>query len=305
MPGLVQLTLDFFAASPRADVDLADVTQSPTSALDAVPSGSLASEQVLAFRHPQASREVVLSGVLVAFAFRRGKRRTIGFSVGAEGLAVSAPKWVTLAEVDKSVRGKTEWILRKLYETRDRHHRLQSARIDWQNGAQFPFVGGTVRVELDPRHAFAGVGAQLESSPPGLYAEGANGLEMTVRLGLPHNATAIQIRDSAQAWLMREAKLLFTQRLEHYAPQLGVTWRRLSLSSAGTRWGTASADGSIRLNWRLVHFGLPVIDYVVVHELSHLRVMDHSPAFWETVRSIVPSYPELRRKLKDEPIPQW
>ena len=57
--------------------------------------------------------------------------------------------------------------------------------------------------------------------------------------------------------------------------------KRLSLSSASTRWGSASADGSIRLNWRLVHFALPVIDYVVAHELAHLREMNHSAAFWE------------------------
>jgi predicted metal-dependent hydrolase len=104
---------------------------------------------------------------------------------------------------------------------------------------------------------------------------------------------------------MRQAKRLFTERLEHYAPLLGVQWRKLTLSSASTLWGTARSDGSIRLNWRLVHFRLPVIDYVVAHELSHLRVMDHSPRFWDTVRTVVPNYPELRAHLKDEAVPAW
>jgi len=108
-----------------------------------------------------------------------------------------------------------------------------------------------------------------------------------------------------QAWLMRQARALFIERLNHYAPQLGVQWRKLTLSSAGTLWGTAHSDGSIRLNWRLVHFRLPVIDYVVAHELSHLRVMDHSPRFWETVRTVVPNYPELRGHLKDAALPAW
>jgi predicted metal-dependent hydrolase len=98
---------------------------------------------------------------------------------------------------------------------------------------------------------------------------------------------------------------LFEERLNHFAPLLQVSWKKLSLSSAGTRWGSASADGSIRLNWRLVHFRLPVIDYVVVHELSHLRVMDHSPRFWDTVRAIVPDYQALRGQLKDDTLPQW
>jgi predicted metal-dependent hydrolase len=122
---------------------------------------------------------------------------------------------------------------------------------------------------------------------------------------LAHSASAAQIRDAAQAWLMRHAKQLFEERLNHFAPALGVRWQRLSLSSAGTRWGSASADGSIRLNWRLIHFKLSVIDYVVVHELSHLRVMDHSPRFWDTVRNIVPDYAELRGQLKDEMVPKW
>jgi len=108
-----------------------------------------------------------------------------------------------------------------------------------------------------------------------------------------------------QAWLMRQAKRLFTERLNHYAPHLGVQWRKLSLSSAGTRWGSASADGAIRLNWRLIHFKQSVIDYVVVHELSHLRVMDHSPRFWDTVRTVVPDYAELRSQLKEEAVPRW
>ena len=95
---------------------------------------------------------------------------------------------------------------------------------------------------------------------------------------------------------------LFVQRLDHFAPQLGVRWRKLSLSNAGTRWGSASANGSIRLNWRLVHFRLPVIDYVVVHELSHLRVMDHSPQFWSTVASVMPDYAVLRSELKARPV---
>ena len=75
---------------------------------------------------------------------------------------------------------------------------------------------------------------------------------------------------------------------------------KLSLSNASTRWGSASADGAIRLHWRLVHFRMPVIDYVVAHELSHLRVMDHSARFWGTVESVVPDYESARRRLGAE-----
>ena len=254
------------------------------------------------FRHPQATRESLLDGVLVAYEFTRGKRRTIGFSVGPDGLAVRAPKWVPLYEIDKAVAEKSAWILQKLQQTRERHQRLESARIEWRDGCILPFLGEQVVLVLDPRPAFGAVGAELKGggldSLPGV-------IRLSLHVGLPHSATAEQIRDAVQAWLMRQATRIFTERLDHFAPTLGVQWRKLGLSSAGTRWGSASADGSIRLNWRLIHFKQSVIDYVVVHELSHLRVMDHSPRFWDTVRAVVPDYAELRGQLKDEAVPRW
>ncbi|HEY2256873.1 MAG TPA: SprT family zinc-dependent metalloprotease [Variovorax sp.] len=247
------------------------------------------------FVHPRATRELMLGHARVAYEFTRGKRRTIGFVVGAEGLSVRAPRWVALRDVDAAVQEKGDWILRKLDETRQRQARLESARIQWQDGVVFPFLGQQVIARLDPHHAFEGVGAVLDASdaPP------------TLRLALARNASASQIRDAAQAWLMRQARRIFIERLDHFAPRLGVHWNRLSLSNASTRWGSASADGGIRLHWRLVHFRMPVIDYVVAHELSHLRVMDHSPRFWETVESVMPDYDALRRQLKDEPVPRW
>ena len=275
----------------------------PVFAVPALPVQTL--QQALApatFRHPKATRESLLDGILVGYEFRRGKRRTIGFSVGADGLTVSAPKWVPLYDVDKAVQEKSSWIRKKLQETRERHQRLESARIDWKDGCMLPFLGEPVIVVLDPRHAFGGVGAELKSSESQTLPGVAH---LTLHVGLPHSASADQIRDAVQAWLMRQAKRIFTERLNHFTPALGVQWRKLSLSSAGTRWGSASADGSIRLNWRLIHFKQSVIDYVVVHELSHLRVMDHSPRFWDTVRAVVPDYAQLRGQLKDEGMPRW
>jgi predicted metal-dependent hydrolase len=287
--------------------------------------------QPVNFRHPRANRNARLGDAMVAYEFKRGKRRTIGFQVGPDGLVVSAPKWVPLYEVDKAVQEKAEWIVKKLGEVRERHDRLESARIDWRDGTTIPFLGEQVIVVLDPRHAFGGIGAELTGGVVGATTSGQLGSlprggvagavlntdadsanltlagvpRLTLHVALPHHATPEQIRDAVQAWLMRQARRIFTQRLDHFAPTLSVQWRKLSLSSAGTRWGSASADGSIRLNWRLVHFKQAVIDYVVVHELSHLRVMDHSPRFWDTVRSVVPDYAVLRGQLKDESVPRW
>lgn len=264
---------------------------------------------VTQFRHPQASRELRLEHALVAYQFKRSQRRTIGFSVGPDGLAVSAPRWVSLKEIDLALATKGPWILRKLQEMRERHTRLAQQVIEWCDGATLPFLGQLVRLQLDPTHGFGASGAELELTDPNAH-ENANGthaeaVTRMLRLSLPHSASAEQIRDAVQAWLMRQARRVFQERLDHFAPLLGVQWKKLALSNAGKRWGSARVDGSIRLNWRLIHMRLSVIDYVVAHELSHLRVMDHSPRFWNTVRSVVPDYAALRDQLKSEPTPHW
>ncbi len=303
MNRFLQLALDLF--DPPAPAPQAQPLASAPPVAGAVPDSAPAEplDRVLPpaqFGHPRANRQAVLGTTRVAYEFRRARRRNIGFMVGPEGLTVSAPKWVPLYEVESAIQSKSAWILKKLDEMRVRGERIETARIQWKDGAAFPFLGETVIVVLDPRHGFEG-GGMLHTD-----AQALPGVpRLTLHLGLSHTASESQIRDAVQAWLMRQAKRLFTERLEHFAPLLGVQWKKLSLSSASTRWGTASADGSIRLNWRLIHFRLPVIDYVVAHELSHLRVMDHSPRFWDTVATVVPDYAQLRGQLKDEALPTW
>jgi len=297
MRALLQYTLDLFAPQ---DVEPLVVSTSGSMAPVATAGTRMASAPV-AYRHPRANRETCLGGVVVAYEFKRGKRRTIGFSVGPDGLVVHAPRWVALADVQSALDEKSRWIVRKLVETRERHERMAASRIVWQDGAVLPYLGEPMQVVLDPSHAFDAVGAALEVAS----GAGAIGTRQRLLVGLPRHAEPAQIRDAVQAWLMRQATRIFTERLDHFAPRLQVQWRKLSLSSAGTRWGSARADGSIRLHWRLVHFRCGVIDYVVAHELSHLRVMDHSPRFWDTVRTVVPDYEVLRGQLKDEAVPKW
>ncbi|MDR3372075.1 SprT family zinc-dependent metalloprotease [Rhodoferax sp.] len=292
MHPLLRFTLDLFESNP------------PLAQVD---KGQVAIKKVADFAHPQATREVLLGHTRVAYAFNRGQRRSIGFSVGVDGLAVRAPKWVTLRDVDAALQAKSDWILRKLQESRERHARLADQVIVWQDGATLPFLGQTLTLRLDPEHRFGAAGAQLLTEVPvvtnGAQQQGA--AQQQLYVSLPRHATPEQIRDVVQAWLMRQAKRIFQERLDHFAPLLGVQWKKLSLSNAGTRWGSARIDGSIRLNWRLVHFKMSVLDYVVAHELSHLRVMDHSPRFWDTVRAVVPDFAEQRAQLKSEAVPRW
>jgi len=261
-------------------------------ALPAPPPGAPASH-----RHPQATREIRLGEHRVAYAFRRARRRTIGFVVGPEGLTVSAPRWVGQGEVEAALREKGHWILRKLHEQQERTRRLERSRIEWRDGAAFPFLGETVIVVLDPRIT-GSVLRQAEATLPGVPA-------LTLHLGLPQEAMPEQIRDAVQSWLQRQAKRIFEERCAVFAERLQVRIRRLALSAAATRWGSANADGSIRLNWRLVHFALPVIDYVVTHELAHLREMNHSPAFWDVVRSALPGFEAARGALRTEVLPAF
>jgi len=245
----------------------------------------------MAFSHPNPQREIQLGSHRVAYALRRSRRRSIGFVVGAEGLAVSAPRWVGVAEIEAALREKSAWILRKLHEQRERSRRLDAARIDWRDGTTIPFLGEPVTVVLDHRTT----GAVLQAHEPG----GPRRLH----LGLPPTSAPEQIRDVVQSWLQRQARRIFEERCAVFTQRLNVRMKRLSLSSAATRWGSASADGAIRLNWRLVHFALPVIDYVVTHELAHLREMNHSPAFWDVVRAAMPDFEAVRGTLRDEVLP--
>lgn len=295
MRRFLQLTLDLF--EPSAPVNTSSVATKTEAQLP--PPEPL--QQVLTpatFTHPQANRELCLGDAVVAYRFERARRRTIGFMVTTDGLVVRAPRWTPVLEVESALREKAPWIRRKLHESRERQQRQAAASIVWRDGVQFPLLGQTVQVQLDSQ--------QAQSMAQAVLVPDAAGASMAVlRLALPATAHSNQIRDAVQAWLMQQARVHFTARLEHFAAQLQVRWTRLSLSSAGTRWGSARIDGAIRLNWRLMHFAPAVVDYVVAHELSHLRVMNHSPQFWDTVRSVVPDYAALRDQLKDEVTLRW
>jgi len=247
------------------------------------------------YRHPRSQHEMLLASHKVGYELRRSRRRSIGFVVGAEGLSVSAPRWVGQQEIEAALREKSTWILRKLQEQRERSARLDAARVEWREGGCLPFLGETVILVLDSRTTGAVLHTEAQALP-GVP-------RLTLHLGLPHHASAEQLRDLVQSWLQRQARRVFEERCRIFADRLGVRMKRLSLSSASTRWGSASVDGSIRLNWRLVHFGLPVIDYVVTHELAHLREMNHSPAFWDVVKSALPDYARAKGVLKHEVVP--
>jgi predicted metal-dependent hydrolase len=229
-------------------------------------------------------RRIVLGSHAVEFALRRSSRRSIGFMVDDDGLRVTAPRRVTLAEVDNAIRAKQRWILAKLHERGERRaQRLQKPALRWEDGARLPYMGGEITLRLEPA-----VRSHCRFDPD------AGELSLGVAPGL----SEWQLKERVRLWYHDQAKELFAGRLDHYAQRMGVSYRAFALSSAGTRWGSCTIEGNIRLNYRLVHYPLALIDYVVAHELAHLREMNHSAAFWATVGQVYPDYDGARLALR-------
>lgn len=229
-------------------------------------------------------RQLRLGEHTLEYALRRSTRRSIGFMIDDDGLRVTAPKRVTLAEIDNAIRAKQGWILSKLHERRERRvQRQQRAPVVWIDGAQLPYMGGeiTLRLHQAPRHR-----TSFNPHTNELHA------------WLTPLSTEQQLKERVRAWMQDEARKIFEERLDLYSLKLGEPYHSFALSSAGTRWGSCTIERKIRLNWKLIHFPLPLIDYVVAHELSHLREMNHSARFWATVESIYPDYDGAKQALR-------
>jgi predicted metal-dependent hydrolase len=229
-------------------------------------------------------RHIQLGVHNLAYELRRSSRRSIGFMIDDDGLRVTAPKRITLAEIDSAIRAKQRWIIAKLLERGERQaQRQERAPIAWVDGAELPYMGGdiTLRLQEAPR-------SRCEFDP----------VLRVLTVGVVPGLSEWQLQERVKLWFQAEAKRVFAERLDVYAEKLGVSYASMALSSAGTRWGSCTVEGNIRLNWRLVHFALPLIDYVVAHELAHLLEMNHSPRFWATVESVYPDYDGAKNALR-------
>ncbi|TWG83978.1 hypothetical protein L602_000300001930 [Cupriavidus gilardii J11] len=234
---------------------------------------------------PPNARRLLLGERTVHFTLKRSARRTIGFTIDDRGLSITAPRWVTLAEIESAIAEKQRWIFNKLAEWQQREAHRVLPEMQWRDGATVPFLGKPVTLRLD--------------SPNGVLMFDAD--THVLHLALPDQADEQQIRDRVQAWLQQQARRVLAERLDVYAARLGAQYRSFALSSASTRWGSCTSEGKIRLNWRLIHFPLSIIDYVAAHELAHLREMNHGPRFWETVESIFPEFRDAREQLRSHP----
>lgn len=233
-------------------------------------------------------RQVLTDYQAIGFILHRSRRKSIGLTINDDGLQVTAPNWVTLRQVDESVVEKARWILEKLRIRQERQTRLAMAETHWQDGGSIPYLGKRIILKLDDAQDRMRFGGAVFAPRDG----------DTLCLALPVGAECGRVRDSVHAWLQQQAIEWFDQRLAHFLhiSQLQIkSWR---LSAATTRWGSCSSNGSIRLNWRLIHFEHDIIDYVIAHELAHLREMNHSRHFWREVGRILPGFERARNVLR-------
>lgn len=221
------------------------------------------------------------------YHLKRSRRKSIGLRIGDAGLEVTAPTWVSQQEIERVLRDKETWIVRHLQAWESRKAQRQQHHTRWENGGSLPYLGALICFRL------SGSGSTRFTGNPKAPANGD-----TLWLGLPESVSAEQIRDGVQAWLQQRARAILAHRLELALQQTGLQISGWRLSSAATRWGSCNHQRRIMLNWRLVHFRHTIIDYVIFHELAHLREMNHGPGFWAEVEHFMPNYRDARDALR-------
>lgn len=236
------------------------------------------SEQLQLFRLPSPpaaskTRHLLIGSRIVDYRLKSGARR-LTMTIDERGLRIAAPPRLSLTEIEAFVREHGEWVLKKLGELA---HASQPRHVAVRDGTRLPLLDGEAEVRVLP---------------------GANRVRwIGDQLVLEARADA-DLGQLATRGLQKRALPHFAARLGHYCEALGLAAPRLSLSSAHTRWGSCSRHGGIRINWRLIHLPGHLGDYVVAHEVAHLREMNHGKRFWATVASIYPEWKTARVELK-------
>ena len=217
------------------------------------------------------------SGATIHYQLEHRLRRTVGLKITADGLIIHAPKRLAQYQLERVLLQKADWIQKKLSAL----HQNKIPPLQWQHGEKLLLLGNeiTLAISHDTR-------ARAVSHSPGLLA-----------LAQPnHDAAAISRK--VLLWYKKQAVTDFARRLEIFSAKLGVAMPKLLISSARTRWGSCNSKQEIRLNWRLMQAPPHLINYVICHELAHLKQMNHSAKFWAVVASIYPDYKQAEKELK-------
>lgn len=217
------------------------------------------------------ARTIRLPGREIAYLLSRSRRRTLALSVGTTGVRVNVPYWVTLKEIESFIHERADWLQQVL----DRREAAQATRL--ADGSTVWYLGRALKLRCFP----------------GLFEE-----VRRVRHELWVSGMAEATTELIADWLRQRAARVLPRRAARYGARLGRACEA-GLMTGSSRWGSCTARGRIRLNWRLVGAPLWVIDYVAAHEAAHLVHLDHSPRFWALVEALHPRWREARDWLKD------
>jgi len=202
----------------------------------------------------------------VEYRFVRRRRRTLGITIDADGLKVSAPLRAPWRDIEGFVREKERWILAKLDE--------------WACVPRAPVLRGAA----GERMPLSGEMVHLDWRAGEVRRDGN-------RLRAPSVGALVE-------WLRRSAVEALRPRAAHYASLLSRPAPRVAVSNARTQWGVCTEDGVIRLSWRLAHIAPALADYVVAHETAHLVELNHSPRFYRVLESLYPRWRRAREHLE-------
>ena len=191
------------------------------------------------------------------------RRRSLQILVSDAQVTIRSPWGVSADTIASFVKEKEAWIGQKLAQQSERLND-DSLSPEPLDGAQLPWLGECLTLRLDSK------GTQVS----------VNFSEKTLTMPLLNRA---ERRARLAKFYQRQACRYLKLRLDAWAEKTGIEYSKFAITSAKTRWGSCSQDGTIRLNWRLIALEPELIDYVIVHELAHRRHFNHSGEFWALV----------------------
>ncbi|MCR8923202.1 M48 family metallopeptidase [Dasania sp. GY-MA-18] len=213
----------------------------------------------------------------IEFTLKKSERKTTSIYIERDGsVSVLAPKPFDMERVQATLEKKRSWIYRNLAEWED----LNRTRVhrEYVNGESFLYLGRRYQLEL----------VKTQGVPLALK----QGKFCLVKDLVP------KAERYFQEFYKNKLKPRLDERIDQYAPRLGVSPRRVKVMELKNRWGSCSATGMINVHWKCAMLPLSVLDYIVVHELSHIENPNHTPAFWRAVEKALPNYEEQKKWLK-------
>jgi len=221
---------------------------------------------------------ILSNGQTISYLLERRPRRTVGLKITADGLVVHAPKRIFEFQLNQILLEKSNWILNKL-QAREAN---QVEKIQWVDGEYLLYLGNDIRLQITQsdrkKVTFLDQNVLFIASP-----------EANIHAACSRMATQ---------WYKKQAASDFSRRLEILAAKLGVATPPLTLSNAQSRWGSCNSRGQVRLSWRLLQAPPHIINYVISHELAHLKQMNHSARFYAVLESLFPNYKAAEKELK-------